>query len=76
MIFPEGLIFIWSIFSQEVQAAKTDSGFPKTFSGENLIVFVEYLCNRSPEMRTKHSKNYISILAIINNWNWLDASPP
>ena len=24
-------------------------------------------------MRTEHFKNYISILAIINNQNWLDA---
>ena len=26
-------------------------------------------------MRTKHFKNYISIFAIVDYWNWLDASP-
>ena len=27
-------------------------------------------------MKTKNFKNYISILAIVNYQNWLDASPP
>ena len=31
-----------------------------------LFVFVEYLCNNCPKIRTKRFKNYISILAIAN----------
>ena len=38
-----------------------------------LFVFVQYLCNRSPIMRRKYFKNYISILIIVNYRNWLDA---
>ena len=54
---------------------KTQS-FQKTFSGGYLFVFVEYLCNRSPKIKTKNIKNYSSILAIVNQWNWLDDLPP
>ena len=46
------------------------------FSGGHLFVFVEYLCNRSPKLKTKNIKNYSSILAIVNHWNWLDDSRP
>ena len=53
---------------------KTQS-FQKLFSGGHLFVFVEYLCNRSPKIKTKNIKNYSSILAIVNHWNWLDDSP-
>ena len=45
------------------------------FSGGYLFVFVEYLCNRSPKIKTKNIKNYSSILAIVNHWNWLDDLP-
>ena len=38
-------------------------------------MFVEYLCNRSTKIKTKHFKNYLLILAIVNYRNWLDASP-
>ena len=41
-----------------------------------LFVFVEYLCNRSPRIKTKNIKNYSLILAVVNNRNWLDDSPP
>ena len=50
--------------------------FPKLFSGGHLVVFVEYLCNRSPKIKTKNIKKYSSNLAIVNHWNWLDDSPP
>ena len=50
--------------------------FQKLFSGGHLFVFVEYLRNRSPKIKTKNIKNYSSILAIVNHWNWLDDSPP
>ena len=50
--------------------------FQKLFSGGHLFVFVEYLCNRSPKIKTKNIKKYSSILAIVNHWNWLDDSPP
>ena len=53
-----------------------NSKFPKTFFGGHLFVFVEYLCNRSPKIKTKNIKNYSSILAIVNHWNWLDDLPP
>ena len=52
-----------------------NSAFPKTFFGGHLFVFVEYLCNRSPKIKTKNIKNYSSILAIVNHRNWLDDSP-
>ena len=63
-------------FSVEVQVKKTDSEFSKTFCGRYLFVVFEYLCNYSPKIRTKHFKNNISILAIANNRNRLDASSP
>ena len=50
--------------------------FQKLFSGGHLLVFVEYLCKRSPKIKTKNIKNYSSILAIVNHRNWLDDSPP
>ena len=43
----------------------------KLFSGGHLFVFVKYLCNRSPKIKTKNIKNYSSILAIVNHWNGL-----
>ena len=62
-------------FFLEILGGKTDSGFPKTFSGDTGIsVFVEYFCNLCPEVRTKNFKNYILILAVGNYRNWLDAS--
>ena len=39
-------------------------------------MFVEYLCNCSPKIKTKIIKNYSSILAIANHRNWLDDSLP
>ena len=54
---------------------KTQS-FQKLFSGGHHFVFVEYLCNRNPKIKTKNIKNYSSILAIVNHRNWLDDSPP
>ena len=54
---------------------KTQS-FQKLFSGGHLFVFVEYLCKRSPKIKTKNIKKYSSILAIVNHRNWLDDSPP
>ena len=58
----------------EISAGRTNLGFPKTFLGWYLFIFVECLCNYRPKMRTKYFKNYISILAIVSYWNWLDAS--
>ena len=54
---------------------KTQS-FQKLFVRGYLFVFVEYLCNRCPKIKTKNTKNYSSILAIVNHRNWLDDSPP
>ena len=53
-------------FELKVQEEKTDLEFSTTFYGRQLFVFVEYLCNRIPKMRTKHFKNYNLILAIVN----------
>ena len=55
---------------------KTKLRVSKNFFGGYLFVFVEYLCKRSPKIKTKNTKNYSSILAIVNHWNWLDNSPP
>ena len=52
------------------------SEFPKFFFGGYLFVVVEYLCNRSPKIKTKNIKNYSSILAVVNHRKWLDDSPP
>ena len=65
---PLGLLWFW-------REEQTQS-FQKLFSGGHLFVFVEYLCNCSPKNKTKNIKNYSSILAIVNHWNWLDDSPP
>ena len=43
----------------------------KNLLGRYLFVFVEYLRNRSPKMRTKN----FTILTFVNYRNWLDASP-
>ena len=59
----------------EIQTGRTNSGFPYNFLGGYLFVFAE-LCNRSPKMRTKNYKSYISILVIVNFRNWMDVSPP
>ena len=59
-----------------MQVERTNSGLSKTFLVEYLFVFAEYLCNRSSKIRTKNFKNLISILAIVNYQNWLDASLP
>ena len=70
------LILLSLSFFLKVQPERTDSEFPKTFSGVYLFVVVKYLCNRSPKMRTKKIQNYNLILAIISYQNWLDAFPP
>ena len=41
-----------------------------------ISFFVEYLCNRSPKIKTKNFKNYISMLTIVSHRNWLDVSSP
>ena len=41
-----------------------------------FFVFVEYLCKRCPNIKTKNIENYSSVLAIVNHRNWLDDSPP
>ena len=48
---------------------KQNSEFPKTFFGGYLLVSVEYFCNCSPKIKTKNTKNYSSILAIVNHLN-------
>ena len=59
-----------------VLAGRTKLRVSKSFFGGYLFVFVEYLCKRSPKIKTKNIKNYSSILAIVNHRNWLDDSPP
>ena len=63
-----GLLWLW----REEQ----NSEFPNLFSGDIFCTVVEYLCNRSSKIKTKHIKNYSLILAIVNHRNWLDDSPP
>ena len=63
-----GLLWFWR--------KEQNSEFPKTFFGGYLFVFVEYLCSRSPKIKTKNIKNYSTILAIVNHRNWLEDSPP
>ena len=59
-----------------VLAGRTKLRVSKNFFGGYLFVFVKYLCNRCPKIKTKNIKNYSSILAIVNYRNWLDDSPP
>ena len=59
-----------------VLSGRTKLRISKSFFGGYLFVFVEYLCKRSPKIKTKNIKNYSSILAIVNHRNWLDDSPP
>ena len=66
--FSIGLLWFW----REEQ----NSEFSKSFLGGYLFVFVEYLCDRSSKIETKNTKNYSSILAIVNHRNWLDDLPP
>ena len=55
-----GLLWFWR---------EQNSEFPKSFFGGFLFVFVEYLCNRSPKIKTKNVKNYNSILVTANHRN-------
>ena len=48
-------------FRQEEQ----NSEFPKSFFGGYLFVFVKYLCNCSPKIKTKNIKNYFTSLALL-----------
>ena len=50
-----------------VLAGRTKLTVSKNFFGGHLFVFAEYLCNRSPKIKTKNIKNYSSILAIVNH---------
>ena len=59
-----------------ILAGRSKLRVSKNFFGGHLFVFVEYLCKRSPKIKTKNIKNYSSILAIVNHRNWLDDSPP
>ena len=51
-----------------------NQSFQKLFGGY-LFVFVKYLCNRSPKIKTTNIKNCSSILAIVSHRDWLDDSP-
>ena len=59
-----------------VLAGRTKLRVSKNFFRGYLFVFVEYLCNCSPKIKTKNIKNYSSTLAIVNQRNWLNDSPP
>ena len=53
-------------FSLEVQAEKTDSGFPKNFKEDiSLYLLNIFAIARSPKMKTKNFKN-ILVLAVVN----------
>ena len=62
-------VFLWKF-----RLRGQTQGFQNLIGG-CLFVFVEYLCNRSTKIETKHFKNYLLILAIVNYRNWLDGSP-
>ena len=64
-----------SLFSWKFRLREQIQHFQKLFWGEQLFVFVEYFCIRSPKMRTNYCKNCILILAFVNYRNWLNASP-
>ena len=59
-----------------VLAGRTKLRVSKNFLGGYLFVFVKYLWNRNPKIKTKNIKNHSSILAIVNHRNWMDDSPP
>ena len=62
------LIFVF----MEVQAERTDSGFPKSLQGGVFLCLLNIFATVAP--KSKHFKNYLLILAIVNYRNWLDAS--
>ena len=61
----EGQILYSDLFL-EVQAEKKIQGFQKHFT-EDIFLYLLLLtfCNHIPIIRTKHFKNYISILAFV-----------
>ena len=59
-----------------VLAGRAKLRVSKNFFRGHLFVFVEYLCKRSPKIKTKNIKNHSLISAIVNHRNWLDDSPP
>ena len=69
-------ILVNSHLFQKIQDGRNNAEFPKTFLERYLFALVEYLCNRSPKMRTRSFKNYISTLTIENYRNFLNALSP
>ena len=75
-ILPAKTTVLKTIRPTVILAGRTELRVSKNFFRGYLFVFVEYLSNRSPKIKTKNVINYNSILTIVNHRNWLDDSPP
>ena len=60
----------------EIQAGRTNSRFPKTALGNISLYLLNIFATAGPKSEQKIFKNYISIIAMVNDRNWLKASPP
>ena len=56
-------------FDRETQCIKSFFG-QKFAAPPNHFELLRPCCNRSPKIKTKNIKNYSSILAIVNHWNY------
>ena len=72
----EGLILFSPYFSLKVQTVGTVSTFQKLFQGNIFFYLLNIIVTAAPTREQKKFKNYISILAIVNYHNWLNALPP
>ena len=60
-----------------VLAGRTKLRVSKKFlRGDIFLYLLNILANAALKSKRKISKNYSSVLATINHWNWLDDSPP
>ena len=60
-----------------VLVERTKLRVSKNFSqGDIFLYLLNIFATAVPKLKQKNIKNYSSILAIVNHWNWLDDSPP
>ena len=59
----------------EIQAGRKNPGYFKTFLGDISLYMLNVFATATPKKKQKISKNYLSILAIVNYRNWLNTSP-
>ena len=71
--------YLQKILSGSIQSrdlSKLKAAINEVFLSTQEDICLEYLCNRSPKIKTKHIKIYSLVLTMVNHRNWLDNSPP